>query len=65
MTVSQQAVPVQPQRWAIIAIVLWTVAPICVVYGGWAGLIVMLPAWAYGTRLLRRRRQWLSANAPR
>lgn len=51
-------------HWAIIAVSLWTIAPICVVYGGWTGLIGTVAAWGAGSHLLRKRQQWLAARTP-
>ena len=34
------------------AVLLWTLAPICVVFGGWTGLLFALAAIAWGTHLL-------------
>lgn len=38
------------------AILLWTLAPWCVVYGGWTGLVVAVVTVAYGAFLFSRRR---------
>jgi hypothetical protein len=38
-----------------LAILVWTLAPICVVYGGWTGLIMAVVACAYGARLMAKR----------
>jgi DUF3040 family protein len=35
-----------------LAVLLWTLAPICVVFGGWTGLLFALAAIAWGTHLL-------------
>ena len=35
-----------------LAVLLWTLAPICVVFGGWTGLLLALAAIAWGTHLL-------------
>ncbi|MFG1995710.1 DUF3040 domain-containing protein [Actinoplanes sp. NPDC048988] len=37
------------------AILLWTVAPLCIVYGGWTGLLLAVLAVGYGTYLFNRR----------
>ncbi len=39
----------------VAAILLWTLAPICVVFGGWTGLILAALAAAYGSHLFARR----------
>jgi DUF3040 family protein len=38
-----------------LAILLWTLMPICIVYGGWTGLIMAVVAGAYGARLMTKR----------
>lgn len=42
------------------AILLWTVAPWCVVFGGWTGLILAVLAVTYGSVLFSRRHQNMS-----
>ena len=37
------------------AILLWTLAPVSIVYGGWTGLILAVLAVTYGALLFRRR----------
>jgi hypothetical protein len=44
------------------AILLWTLTPWCIVYGGWTGLILAVLALGYGTLLFSRRHQ--SASPP-
>lgn len=39
------------------AILLWTLAPLCVIYGGWTGLIMAIVALVYGSILFSRRHQ--------
>lgn len=34
------------------AVLLWTLAPICVVFGGWTGMLVALAGITWGTHLL-------------
>jgi hypothetical protein len=34
-----------------LAILLWTVTPLCIVFGGWTGLIMATVAAGYGTSL--------------
>ena len=34
-----------------IAVLLWAMAPVCIYYGGWTGLIIAVVAAAYGVRL--------------
>ncbi|GAA0479562.1 hypothetical protein Ade02nite_39450 [Paractinoplanes deccanensis] len=43
-----------------LAILLWTVAPLCVVYGGWTGLLLSVLAVGYGSYLFAKR----NGNAP-
>ncbi|MBG0560865.1 hypothetical protein [Actinoplanes aureus] len=56
-----------PLRWSVLAVLLWTIAPICIVLGGWTGLIEAVLAAGYGSYLMRKRQQWVqfSANDPR
>jgi hypothetical protein len=37
------------------AILLWTLAPLCIIFGGWTGLILAVIAVAYGSHLYVRR----------
>ena len=37
------------------AILLWTLAPISIVYGGWTGALLAVVAVGYGVRLMTRR----------
>lgn len=50
-------------RWAIVAVALWTIAPILVVFGGWPGLIGGVLVGGYGSHLLRKHRQMLTPPA--
>ena len=38
-----------------IAILLWTIAPICIILGGWTGLIMAVVAVGYGINLMAKR----------
>jgi DUF3040 family protein len=38
-----------------IAILLWTLAPLCIVFGGWTGLIMAVVAVGYGCAIYFRR----------
>ena len=38
-----------------LAVLLWTVAPLCIIYGGWTGLLLAVLACGYGARLMARR----------
>ncbi len=48
-----------PRWWATIGVLLWTAAPICIVLGGWTGLIEGILAGIYGSHLLRKRQRWI------
>jgi hypothetical protein len=39
----------------VLAVLLWTAAPICVVLGGWTGLLMALVAICYGLKLASKR----------
>jgi Protein of unknown function (DUF3040) len=39
----------------VLAILLWTLAPFCVVYGGWTGFFMAVAAAGYGAHLMTRR----------
>ncbi len=45
----------QRRRWLVSAILLWTIAPICLVYGGWTGALEAVLAVGYGAWLMRKR----------
>jgi len=63
----------RPRRrlYLAMAILLWTIAPFCIVFGGWTGVIMAVVAVAYGGNLMLRRggdaRQtlWSSVRRPR
>lgn len=38
-----------------LAILLWTAAPFCLIFGGWTGLFLAVTAVGYGLRLFSRR----------
>jgi hypothetical protein len=38
-----------------LAVLLWTLAPVCIVFGGWTGLLLAVIAVAYGAFLVTRR----------
>jgi hypothetical protein len=38
-----------------LAVLLWTVAPVFILYGGWTGLLMALVAAAYGAHLMAKR----------
>ena len=38
-----------------LAVLLWTIAPVCVVLGGWTGLLMAVVAVSYGAFLVTRR----------
>lgn len=56
-----------PLRWAVLAVLMWTIAPICIVVGGWTGLIEAVLAAGYGSYLMRKRKRWAEfiASGPR
>jgi hypothetical protein len=39
-----------------VAILLWTMAPFCIVFGGWTGLVMAVVAVGYAARLFAKRR---------
>ncbi|WP_199510105.1 DUF3040 domain-containing protein [Nucisporomicrobium flavum] len=41
----------------VLAILLWTLAPMCIVLGGWTGAIMAVVGGAYGVHLMRHRHQ--------
>ncbi len=52
-----------------LAVLLWTIAPVCIVLGGWTGLLMAVVAVGYGASLVIRRSGmegqpawWSSAN---
>ncbi|MEV4640447.1 DUF3040 domain-containing protein [Actinoplanes sp. NPDC049548] len=38
-----------------LGVLLWAVAPLCIILGGWTGVVVAVIAGAYGTHLMRTR----------
>ena len=48
-----------PRRTArlVLAVLLWTFAPMGIVLGGWTGTVLALVAGAYGAHLMRPREQ--------
>jgi hypothetical protein len=38
-----------------LAVLLWTLAPLCIVFGGWTGLLFAVVGVAYGAFLVTRR----------
>jgi hypothetical protein len=38
-----------------LAVLLWTIAPVCIVYGGWTGLLMAVVGAAYGAHLMAKR----------
>lgn len=43
------------RRRVTMAVLLWTLTPMCIVYGGWTGLLIALVAAAYGAHLMAGR----------
>ncbi|MEV4343687.1 DUF3040 domain-containing protein [Actinoplanes sp. NPDC049596] len=39
----------------VLAVLLWTTAPLCIVFGGWTGLLMAALAVGYGTFLWTKR----------
>ncbi|GIE82793.1 hypothetical protein Aph02nite_87430 [Actinoplanes philippinensis] len=48
-----------PRWWAVVAVLLWTIAPVCIVYGGWVGLVEAFLVGGFGAYLMRRHRRWV------
>jgi DUF3040 family protein len=46
--------PRQRLRVAL-AVLLWTIAPICIVFGGWTGVLMAAVAAGFGAHLMTRR----------
>ncbi|GAA2650238.1 DUF3040 domain-containing protein [Paractinoplanes durhamensis] len=42
-------------RYLALAVLLWTAAPICIVFGGWTGLLLAAVGVAYGVHLMSKR----------
>jgi hypothetical protein len=38
-----------------VAVLLWTLAPVCIAFGGWTGLLMAVVAAAYGALLVSKR----------
>ena len=63
----------RPRRrlYLAMAILLWTIAPFCIVFGGWTGVIMAVVAVAYGANLMLKRggttsqTLWSSSRRPR
>jgi len=47
----------RPRRrmYAALAILLWTMAPVCIVYGGWTGVLLAAVGSCYGAYLMTHR----------
>ncbi|GIF08357.1 DUF3040 domain-containing protein [Actinoplanes siamensis] len=52
------------RRWLILAILLWTVTPFCLIFGGWTGVLEAVLAVAYGARLMRKRSKAGQPSSP-
>jgi uncharacterized membrane protein YphA (DoxX/SURF4 family) len=39
----------------ILAVLLWTIAPVCIVLGGWTGFFMAIAAGGYAFHLMNRR----------
>jgi hypothetical protein len=63
----------RPRRrfYQAMAVLLWTMAPICIVFGGWTGVIMAVIGTAYGWQLWVKRggganqTLWSSSRRPR
>lgn len=59
------------QLYLVMAILLWTMAPISIVYGGWTGVLMAAIGGGYGAHLMAKRAAgsgesiWSSARRPR
>lgn len=42
-------------RRIALAVLLWTLAPVCIVFGGWTGLLMAVVAISYGALLVTKR----------
>ncbi len=45
----------RPRFRRMMAVLLWTVAPFCIFFGGWTGLIMAVVAVGYGVNLMTKR----------
>jgi hypothetical protein len=58
----------QRRRWLTMAILLWIVTPLCLIYGGWTGALEAVLAVAYSAWLMHKRSRatdqpaWPSSN---
>lgn len=50
-----------PLHWTVVTVLLWAVAPICIIFGGWTGVIEAVVAVCYGTHMIRKRQRWAAA----
>ncbi|MFF5295340.1 DUF3040 domain-containing protein [Paractinoplanes globisporus] len=63
----------RPRRrlYLVLAILLWTTAPLSIVFGGWTGALMAVVATLYGAHLMLRRggganqTLWSSSRRPR
>jgi hypothetical protein len=46
----------RPKRrlYQVMAILLWTMAPFCIIFGGWTGVIMAVVGSAYGALLMNK-----------
>ena len=49
-----------PLWWDVLAVFLWMIAPLCIIFGGWTGFIEAVLAVGYGSHLIRKRRRWVA-----
>lgn len=48
----------------VLAVLLWTLAPLCIVLGGWTGAIMAMVGGAYGAHLMRPREPVAGSPGP-
>ena len=59
------------RRHTVLAILLWIMAPVCIVYGGWTGVLLAAVGSCYGAYLITHRdsgaagRMWWSPTSQR
>jgi hypothetical protein len=59
------------RMYVVMAVLLWTIAPFCIFFGGWTGVLMAAVAGGYGACLMTKRRGgtretlWSSSRRPR
>jgi hypothetical protein len=51
-------------RNTALAILLWMLAPVCIVYGGWTGVLLAAVGSGYGAYLMARRNAGAAGGSP-